>query len=349
MTWPCGQVTCLASQSMVNMSAVYPPERACGEGSGSSGASSVMPRARAASSSSALAYPLSAACSPGVRPRRASVSCTGSVISTSVTGARVVSALVSQVRGRAVAVRIGDVAGLGQVHLVPGPALAAFFGVPRVGVIRRDQPGSGRREALLVPPPDHLLPACAGVQAELLDPDPAQRLHRGQLPQPARRARAVDLPQQQVAVPAVAHGQVGALGRASWQPEVIDPLPVHPLPGRVDHPGQPARRGSRQRLQCRPDTLPGQLQPVQVPDPAQHVGGIGPLRHPRPDQAEGTQPGQQRIQQRRLHRPGHQPGPELAQHAESRTPHRPAPGPGSTSSPAGPAPHQRPAGRSGPR
>src|SRR6266576_2104218 len=59
-TWPSGQVTCLASQSMVNMSAVYPPERACGELSGSSGASSVMPRARAASSSSALAYPLSA-------------------------------------------------------------------------------------------------------------------------------------------------------------------------------------------------------------------------------------------------------------------------------------------------
>ena len=95
-TWPSGQVTCLASQSMVNMSAVYPPERACGEGSGSSGASSVMPRARAASSSSALAYPLSAACSPGLRPRRASASCTGSVISTSVTGARVVSVLVSR-------------------------------------------------------------------------------------------------------------------------------------------------------------------------------------------------------------------------------------------------------------
>src|SRR5947208_2308985 len=35
------------------------------EASGSSGASSVMPRARAASSRSALAYPVSAACSPG--------------------------------------------------------------------------------------------------------------------------------------------------------------------------------------------------------------------------------------------------------------------------------------------
>src|SRR5580693_6943213 len=88
---PWGQVTCWVSQSMVNMSAVYPPRRACQERSGSSGASRVMPRARAASSRSALAYPVSAACSPGGRPRAASVSWTGSVISASVTGAGVVS------------------------------------------------------------------------------------------------------------------------------------------------------------------------------------------------------------------------------------------------------------------
>ena len=53
-----------------------------------------MPRARAASSRSALAYPVSTACSPGSRPRRASMSCTGSVIAASVTGAGVVSVLV---------------------------------------------------------------------------------------------------------------------------------------------------------------------------------------------------------------------------------------------------------------
>src|ERR1022692_3439140 len=32
---PCGQVTCWRSQSMVNASAVYPPERACGGPAGS--------------------------------------------------------------------------------------------------------------------------------------------------------------------------------------------------------------------------------------------------------------------------------------------------------------------------
>jgi len=139
-------------------------------------------------------------------------------------------------------------AGLGDVHLVPGPPLAAFFGVPRVQVIRRDQAGSSRREALLVPPPDHLLPALACLQVKLLDPDPAQRLDRGQAGQPARRILVVDLPQQVVAVPAVPHGQVRSPGLAVRQPEPIDPLPVDLLPGRVDHPGQPARRRGGQRL-----------------------------------------------------------------------------------------------------
>src|ERR1700760_2043556 len=36
-TAPCGQVTCLLSQSMANMAAAYPPERACGELSGGTG------------------------------------------------------------------------------------------------------------------------------------------------------------------------------------------------------------------------------------------------------------------------------------------------------------------------
>src|SRR6266700_356980 len=163
-----------------------------------------MPRARAASSSAPLAYPLSAACSPGSRPRASSVSCTGSVISTSVTGAGVVSVLVIRFGAGRRPAASGSWQVCQMCTLYPGPALAAFFGVPRVQVIRRDQPGSGRREALLVPPPDHLLPALAAFfQVELLDPDPPQRLDRGQVPQPARPVRAVDLPQQVVAVPAV--------------------------------------------------------------------------------------------------------------------------------------------------
>jgi hypothetical protein len=217
-----------------------------------------------------------------------------------------------QVRGRAAAGRVRLMAGLGDVHLVPGPALAPFLGVPRVQVIRRDQAGSARREALLVPPPDHLLP----VRVKLLDPDQPQRLHRGQPGQPARRSRGVHLAQQVIAVAAVLHGQLRTGRLAGGQPQVSDLLPVDLLPGRVDHAGQPARRRGGQRLQRRPDRLPGQLQPVHLADPAQHVRGIGPLRHPRPGQAQPGQPGQQHLQQHRLHPPRHQPRTELAQHRE---------------------------------
>src|SRR6185312_5805733 len=160
-TWPSGQVTCLFSQSMVNMAAVYPPERACGELSGGTGASRVMPRARAASSRSALAYPLSAACSPGGRPRRASAWCTGSVISTSVTGASVVSVLVI----RFGAGRRPAASGTGQVSdrctlypVQPLPRFSAYRALVSCGETSRDLAG-GRPG----PPPDHLLPARAGL------------------------------------------------------------------------------------------------------------------------------------------------------------------------------------------
>src|SRR6266704_1513991 len=251
-----------------------------------------MPRARAASSSAPLAYPLSAACSPGSRPRASSVSCTGSVISTSVTGAGVVSVLVIRFGAGRRPAASGSWQVCQMCTLYPAPALAAFFGVPHIQVIRRDQPGSGRREALLVPPPDHLLPARAGVQAELLDPDPAQRLHRGQVPQPARRILVAGLPQQVVAVLAVPHRQVRALGLAVRQPEVIDPLPVDLLPGRADHPGQPARRRGRQRLQRRPDTLPGQHPAGSAPGSAPAHGQYrsAAASPPRPGRARPAGP-----------------------------------------------------------
>jgi hypothetical protein len=79
---------------MVNISAVYPPERACGGLADSSGPSRVMPRARASSSSSAKVYPESTACSPGVSPEASSMSWTGSVIAAPGTVASVAATLV---------------------------------------------------------------------------------------------------------------------------------------------------------------------------------------------------------------------------------------------------------------
>ncbi|HEV2256570.1 MAG TPA: hypothetical protein VGS06_25795, partial [Streptosporangiaceae bacterium] len=177
--------------------------------------------------------------------------------------------------------------------------MAPLDAVAGIKVIRGDQLVCAGRQTVslreLLPPP-HLLPAAADLPAELLDPDPPQRLHGGQLPQPRRRARPVHLIQQEVAVRAVPDHQVLPPGPARGQVQVIDPRAVHLLPGPVDHPGQPARRRDRQRLQRRPQALPGQLQPVQHPDRAQHVGGIGALPAAGPHQAQPGQPLQQRIQ-----------------------------------------------------
>ena len=91
---PWGQITCWWSQSMVNVSEVYPPERACGGLADSSGPSRVMPRARASSSRSAEVYPASTACSPGASPAAFSMSWMGSVIAASGTVASVAATLV---------------------------------------------------------------------------------------------------------------------------------------------------------------------------------------------------------------------------------------------------------------
>ena len=217
--------------------------------------------------------------------------------------------------GRVIAGRVAD--GLAVMGLIPQPALAALFAVPGVQVIRGDNLGSARREAVLgVLPPGHLLPVRPGLPVELLDQDQPQRLHRGQLPRHGRGGRGIGLLQQVIAVPGVLRRQFRAGRLALRQPQIGDPLPVDPLPGRVRDRRQPARRGGGQRLQRRPHRLPGQLQPVQLPDPGQHVRGIGPLPHPGFYQAGLLQPGQQQIQQQLLPPAGHQPGPELAQHGK---------------------------------
>ena len=109
-------------------------------------------------------------------------------------------------------------------------------------------------------------------------------------------------------------------GRAFGQMQVIDPRAVHLLPGRADHPGQPARRRGGQRLQRRPQRLPGQLQPVQLADRAQHVSGLGALPPAGRRQAKPGQARQQRVQRQARQIAGHQPRPELAQHAGIKAP-----------------------------
>ena len=83
----------------------YPPGRICADRPARSGPSRVMPRSRAAISSSPDMNPESTTCSPGATPLACIWSCTGVVIATSATAARVVSTLVMTCgcRGRPVA------------------------------------------------------------------------------------------------------------------------------------------------------------------------------------------------------------------------------------------------------
>jgi hypothetical protein len=130
-----GQVTCWWSQSMVNISAVYPPERACGGLADSSGPSRVMPRARASSSSSAKVYPESTTCSPGGQPGSLQHVVDGLGHRRAGHGRLGGGDAGDQVRGLAGAVGLRLLAGLADVDPIARPALAALLGVAGIRVI----------------------------------------------------------------------------------------------------------------------------------------------------------------------------------------------------------------------
>ena len=188
------------------------------------------------------------------------------------------------------------VAGLGEMDLVAVPAqVLALGGPPGVEVIWGRDPGSARRETVRIrlPPPDHLPSLPVGDDQVVLHQDGPQHLHGGQLTQPGRCAGRGHGPQQPHRVGAVDRGQLGTLGLRGRQPPGINPGTVAPAPvGHVNSVGQPARCRYGQRFQAGPHTLPGQLQPVEVPDRRDHVRGVGTLLTTRFDQALAGQYGQ---------------------------------------------------------
>jgi len=207
-----------------------------------------MPRARAASSSSPLAYPLSRACSrrqaaPGQRGVHRPV------ISTSVTGPGGLGAAVRFGAGRWPAA--SGCAGLGDVHLVPVQPLRVFRRTARPGHTARPG-GIWPAGAPAHPPPDHLLPPSRQNCWIQIAAAPGPRA--GRPASPARRV--VDLPQQVVARPGRTARPGRALGLCRPAAGRHRSAARRPLPGRVDRAGQPARRGGGQPFQRRPHGLP---------------------------------------------------------------------------------------------
>src|SRR4051794_30722145 len=71
---------------------------------------------------------------------------------------------------------------LGYVDLVPGPRRAPLVAEGRLRVVRRVDPLPGRRQVGRRAPTTPV-----ALEVELSQPDPAQHLDRGDLPQPDRR------------------------------------------------------------------------------------------------------------------------------------------------------------------
>ena len=167
---------------------------------------------------------------------------------------------------------------------------------------------------LLLPPSDHLPPACGDGAGVVLQQHPAQHVHRRQLAQPAR-ARVIDRSQQRVPVASVGDRQLLPPGLRLRRPPGGHRRGV--AAGEIGHAdplGHPVRVRGRQRLQRSPHRLPGQLQPVQRRHRRHHVRGVGALLAARLDQAIGGQPRQQRVQRHLLQPAIGDPGPELRQH-----------------------------------
>ena len=132
---------------------------------------------------------------------------------------------------------------LAHMDLVPGPRQAPLVAEGRLRVVRRVDPLARRRQIGRGPPADP-----AVVEVELRQPDPAQDLDGGDLPQPGRRRVAPEGVQEAIPVAAddlgvrvaglLALGQARLLDprRVAVEPLGRDPrgaaIPARPSPGR---------------------------------------------------------------------------------------------------------------------
>lgn len=117
------------------------------------------------------------------------------------------------------------------------------------------------------------------------------------------------------AIGADPHRQFGALILGLGQPVGIHARTVAGEPVGRREGTQPVRLARGDRLQRRAQRFADQLQPLEITDRAQHMGGIGAHPPARTEQIGGGEPVEHRIEQQRLRATGlGQPGTELAEH-----------------------------------
>src|SRR5512135_908963 len=152
---------------------------------------------------------------------------------------------------------------------------------------------SCRRDTIPIGPPAHL----PGVDGELLDPHPAERLDGGHLPEPRRRAGAIGRRQQRVAVGADLAGIRLSLPRCGWEPGFVGAPAVTLDPVGRAVLADLVRSDDRQGIQSVAQCLDRAAEPVGRADACQHVGRVGALPAPGLEQSQGLAPSQQLLQQ----------------------------------------------------
>ena len=205
------------------------------------------------------------------------------------------------------------------MDLVAVPERVALDAPPGVGVIRRGDPGSARRETLRIrlPPFDHL-PSLLVFDGEVVlqehDPQHLDLMQPRQERQiPITAGGGVHRFQQRVPVAAVSQRQLSFLRLGGGHPPGADPCGVPLAPRLVQELRHHLRRGHREGLQAGPHRLPGQLEAVQVPHRGDHVGGIGAHLPARAHQPISGQPPDQRVEHHLIQAASSDPAPELTQ------------------------------------
>jgi hypothetical protein len=150
-------------------------------------------------------------------------------------------------------------------------------------------------------------------------PHVAQRPHHRHLAGRGRRAGRVQGVEQQEPVRADLEGERLALLPALGQAVVLDPAPVPLEPDRPHDPAQPVRRDRGQVVQGGAERLGDQLEQVQVVHGGQHVGAVGALPAPRPDQAARLEALEHGVQQQVLRPARDEAGAELGEHGATHS------------------------------